>query len=114
MKKLVIGMLASGLAALFFVTTTPACSSSVDCSAPACSADTAPTADAIKACEAEKSGACGSEYNKAGSCVKGKITCTADNKTDQAGGIKALADCATEINDYTACKAKNVTADAGK
>lgn len=114
MKKVVIGMLASAVAALFFVSATPACSSSVDCTAATCSADPAPTAAETKACEDEKAGTCSSEYNAAFSCAKGKVTCTADNKSDPASGAKALADCATEINAYTTCKTKNAGGDAGK
>ena len=107
MKKIVAGMLMSAVAALFVVSATPGCSSSVDCSANKCSADPAPTDASKKECEAEKAGACGSEYNAAGSCVVAKLTCGADNKTDQASALKAISDCQAEINAYQSCKAKN-------
>jgi hypothetical protein len=114
MKKIVAGMLASAVAALFVVSATPGCSSSVDCSANKCSADPAPTDASKKACEDEKAGACGSEYNSAGSCVNGKVTCGSDNKTDATSALKAIGDCATEIKAYQDCKAKNAGGDAGK
>lgn len=112
MKKIVMGMLASAVATLFFVSATPACSSSVDCTKAACSGDPAPTAEAQKACEAEKSGACSSEYNDAFSCVNGEDICTND-KSDAAKGLAALGKCADKISAYQTCKQKNAGGDGG-
>ncbi|HRG95745.1 MAG TPA: hypothetical protein PLR99_05795 [Polyangiaceae bacterium] len=125
MKKIRAGVLASAVVGWFVVSAAPGCSSTpagtdagaakgVDCSANKCSADPAPTDAEKKACEDEKAGACGSEYNTAGSCVNGKVTCGADNKTDQASALKAISDCATEIKAYSDCKGKNPGTDGGK
>ncbi|MBK6459887.1 MAG: hypothetical protein IPF92_02595 [Myxococcales bacterium] len=84
-----------------------AATSTVDCNAQKCSADPATTDEAKKACEDEKAGPCGAQYNAAGSCVVAKLTCGADNKTDQASALKAISDCQAEINAYQSCKAKN-------
>ena len=112
MKKIVMGMLASAVATLFFVSATPACSSSVDCTKAACSGDPAPSAEATKSCEAEKSGACSSEYNDAFSCINGEDLCTND-KSDPAKAQAASTKCADKTTAYVACKLKNAGADGG-
>ena len=112
MKKVVIGMLASAVAALFFVSATPACSSSA-CTykASPCSADPKPTDAEIKAAEdkckeAEKTAKCVSEATTVGDCQRTNIVCT-DNKTDVIKSTAALAEkCKASIDAYTACVAK--------
>lgn len=108
MKKVVIGMLASAAAALFFVSATPACSSS-KCSK-ACSADPEPSEAAVKACEDAKDTSgkgCDSEYSAAQDCSSGKVVCGSDDKTDSAATLKAVTEgCATELKAYADCVAK--------
>jgi len=106
MKKVVIGMLVSGLAALFFVGATPACSSS-KCSK-ACSGDPEPTEAQVKACEegTAPNGKCQTEYTAVVDCSSGKTVCT-DDKTDVTKTAEAITkDCATQVKAYAECAAK--------
>ena len=106
MKKVVIGMLASAVAALFFVSATPACSSS-KCSK-ACSGDPEPTEAQVKACEdgPAEGTKCKAETVALTDCSSGKTVCTAD-KTDVAKTTEAiLKDCKTQFDALTACASK--------
>jgi hypothetical protein len=106
MKKIVMGMLASAVATLFFVSATPACSSS-KCSK-ACSNDPEPTAEQVKACEegTAPGGKCQTEFTALSDCSEGKTVCT-DNKTDAAKTSEAITkDCGTQLKAYTDCAAK--------
>jgi len=109
MKKVVIGMLASAVAALFFVSATPACSSdSCSYSESKCSADPKPTAEQItaleKQCNDEKAKAtkCVSEGEALASCIKDKQVCNAANTTDLP---KTLEACKAEVEAATKCQA---------
>jgi hypothetical protein len=106
MKKVVIGMLASAVAALFFVSATPACSSS-KCSK-ACSGDPDPTEAQVKACEdgVPEGTKCKAETDALTDCASGKTVCTAD-KTDPVKTAEALAkDCKAQSDAFTACLTK--------
>jgi hypothetical protein len=109
MKKVVIGMLASAVAALFFVSATPACSSdSCTYSESKCSADPKPTAEQITAaetkCKDEKAKAtkCVSEGEAVATCFKDKQVCNAANLTD---GVKTLEACKAEYDAAIKCQA---------
>ncbi len=113
MKKIVAGMLASAVAALFFVSATPACSSSLDCAkASKCSADPASSDAEKKSCEELKAGKCSSEYAAVQSCYESKQTCGTDNKTNNGDKLAGL--CATEVGEAVKCELANPKADAGK
>ena len=106
MKKVVIGMLASAVAALFFVSAAPACSSS-KCSK-ACSGDPEPTEAQVKACEEGTPAGtkCKAEIDALSDCGSGKVVCTAD-KTDPVKTAEALTkDCKSQVDAYTACLTK--------
>ena len=112
MKKVVIGMFASAVAALFFVSATPACSSSA-CTykASPCSGDPKPTDAQIKtaedACkESEKTAKCVSEGTAVADCQRTNTVCT-DNKTDAVKtGTAFIEKCKTQIDAFTACGKK--------
>ncbi len=112
MKKIVAGMAASALAALFFMSTAPACSSSA-CTykESPCSGDPKPTAEQIKAAEdkckeAEKTAKCVSEGTAVSDCYRTNIVCT-DNKTDLVKTGTAVADkCKTQLEAQKTCVAK--------
>ncbi len=108
MKKVIVGMLATGVAALFFVSATPACSSSA-CTykESPCSADPKPTDAEIKAAEDkckedEKTAKCVSEITSYSDCVRSNTVCT-DNKTDL---IKTGAAISTACKDQSAAVQK--------
>lgn len=109
MKKVIVGMLATGVAALFFVSATPACSSSA-CTykESPCSGDPKPTDEQIKAAEdqckeAEKTAKCVSEGTAVGDCQRSNTVCT-DNKTDALKTAAAVADkCKDQIAAYQKC-----------
>ncbi len=109
MKKVVIGMLASAVAALFFVSATPACSSSA-CSykESPCSGDPKPSDADIKAAEdkckeAEKTAKCVSEGTALNDCARSAIVCT-DNKTDALKTGTALGEkCKSQIEAAAKC-----------
>jgi hypothetical protein len=108
MKKVIVGMLATGVAALFFVSATPACSSSA-CTykESPCSADPKPTDEQIKAAEDkckedEKTAKCVSEGTALADCYRSNIVCT-DNKTDL---VKTGAAVATNCKDQAAAAQK--------
>lgn len=107
MKKVIAGFAAVGFSALFFLGAAPACSSSFDCSSKACSGDADQTDAQKKACTDAQAGKCSSEFNTYGSCISGKVTCDANNKTDAASALKALADCASEATKYSDCVKAN-------
>lgn len=116
MKKIVMGMLASAVATLFFVSATPACSSD-SCSyvESKCSADPKPTDAEIQAAEQKckddkaKATTCVSEAEALATCARDKQVCGADNKTDST---KTADACKAEIDALLKCQLQG--GDAGK
>ncbi len=111
MKRLVLGLVASAMAAVFAVSSTPACSTSPGCSELKCSADPLLSSSTIQACEDAKAGACSSQYEAARACANGKLTCGSDNRTDPVSAIKARSECSAEDKAFAECtKAKSPAA----
>ena len=80
-------------------------SGSFDCGQGNCPNDPAVDAASKKECEDSFLGSCGGLYGAAGECLRGKIKCTADGKTDPASAIGATSACSKELGDYQACVA---------
>lgn len=73
-----------------------------------CSADPAPTAEALKACQnPDTTVKCYAESKKVADCATAQVVCGSDNKTD---GLKTLenigANCKSQTEAYQACMAK--------
>jgi hypothetical protein len=91
----------SALAFMGILGASTACSgSSYDCNKPtkACPNDPDPTQTQIDQCKK-----CQAEASALADCSKGKVTCTADGKTDPAGGLALALACPQQIANYQQC-----------